>query len=87
MNNNAVIAIIISFLFIWFISPALGVFFGMMSGWIVSLMGLEPVVLTGLSHFGVNITGLSLWQVGGMLGFIGSFFRSSSSSSYKKEQN
>lgn len=63
--------------------PILQVLGGAFCGWLVSLMGFEPIILYFLHSFGVNTDGLHLWMVGawmvgaslGFIGFIGAFFR------------
>lgn len=52
----------------------LGTFFGGIGGWIVGLFFSESV-LGVLGAFGVH--GVTMWQLGCFLGFVGAFFRSS----------
>ena len=59
-----------------FIAPIIAVFCGALSGWIVGLVFADEV-MTVLSRFGVETSGLSMWQLGAGLGFVGSFFKSS----------
>lgn len=51
----------------------LGTLFGAISGWIVGWFFGETV-LHVLASFGV--TGVTMWQLGAFLGFVGPFFRS-----------
>lgn len=54
---------------------ALGVIAGIISGWIVGLF-FSGIILETLARFGVDTAGLAVWQLGGLLGFIGAFFKS-----------
>lgn len=58
-----------------FIIPLIGVVVGAFAGWVVGLF-FEGTVLGTLSRFGVNSSGLEVWQVGATLGFVGGFFKS-----------
>lgn len=51
----------------------LGTFFGALTGWIVGWF-FTDTILTGLAAFGVK--GLTMWQIGATLGFVGGFFKS-----------
>lgn len=44
-------------------------------GWVVGLFFADTII-GFLGRIGVNVDGLSMWQVGAALGFIGSFFKS-----------
>jgi hypothetical protein len=52
----------------------LHVVFGAVGGWLVGLFFGETILGT-LSRFGVDIEGLSMWQLGATLAFVGAFFR------------
>jgi hypothetical protein len=62
-----------------FIVPIVFVFCGALSGWVVGLM-FTPEIMGFLSRLGMNTDGLTMWQVGAGLGFIGSFFKANFSS-------
>jgi hypothetical protein len=59
-----------------FVAPIIAVFFGALSGWIIGLV-FTGEVMKVLSRFGVDTVGLSMWELGAGLGFVGSFFKSS----------
>ncbi len=63
-----------------FVFPLLGAFFGGVSGWIVGIFFGDAIL--GL-FAALGVKGISMWQLGVTLGFVGGFFRSSSSSSNK----
>ena len=48
---------------------------GMLAGWVVGLF-FTDMILSVLDRTGMDTAGLALWQLGGALGFIGSFFKS-----------
>lgn len=56
--------------------PILGSFFGALSGWAVSLVW-NDAILGFLSRIGVDTNGLTLWQVGASMGFLGGFLKTS----------
>jgi hypothetical protein len=58
-----------------FFGTLLGTVGGIVGGWIVGLF-FSDLILSFLGRIGVDVTGLALWQVGGALGFLGSFFKS-----------
>lgn len=62
------------------IVPILFVLCGALSGWVAGLV-FEAEILGFLARIGVNTDGLTMWQVGAALGFIGSFFKTSIPSS------
>ena len=49
-------------------------FMGAVAGWIVGLV-FEQTILDTLARFGVNVAGLSMWNLGATLAFVGSFFK------------
>lgn len=65
-----------------FTVPILFVFLGALSGWVAGLV-FEDMIMGFLSRIGVNTAGLTMWQLGGALGFIGSFFKTSISQKTK----
>lgn len=71
----AYIAIALAFIFI---APLLGTLVGAFSGWVVGFFYSGPI-LNGLQRAGIDTSGLELWQVGATLGFVGGFFRVTSS--------
>lgn len=63
-----------SALFIFF-AMLLSTIGGIIGGWVVGIF-FEGMILNALARFGVDTVNLALWQLGGTLGFIGSFFKS-----------
>lgn len=59
-----------------FLAPLLGFVFGAFAGWIVGLF-FEETIRTFMTAVGIDPTGLAMWQIGGSLGFIGGFFKTS----------
>ena len=58
-----------------FLGCVLGTLFGAFAGWVVGLFFGKTI----LSFFAaLGITGFKMWQIGAVLGFVGGFFRSSS---------
>lgn len=51
-----------------------GPLFGGLSGWIVGFLFTDPI-LDFLNRLGVRTEGMSVWQIGVALGFIGAFFK------------
>ncbi|UXO93813.1 hypothetical protein Pan1_98 [Pseudanabaena phage Pan1] len=47
---------------------------GAVAGWAVGLF-FEQTILSTLARFGVNVAGLTMWQLGATLAFVGSFFK------------
>jgi hypothetical protein len=64
------------------ISPILGAFFGALAGWCVSLVW-EVEILDFMRRVGVDTDGLTLWQTGAAMGFLGGFLKTSV---YQKEK-
>lgn len=61
-----------------FVAPLVGVLVGAFSGWVVGLFFGH----TFLHIFAaLGITGVKMYQMGAFLGFVGGFFKNSSSSS------
>lgn len=58
-----------------FLLPLLGVLFGGFAGWVVGLF-FHDTIMTFLMATGVDVSNLTMWQIGAALGFIGSFFKS-----------
>jgi len=65
-----------------FVVPIVFVFFGALSGWVAGLV-FEEEILGFLTRIGVQTEGLTMWQFGAALGFIGSFFKPNLASSKK----
>lgn len=61
-------------LIIAFISPVLGTLFGAFAGWLVGIF-FGDTILDFLSRVGVRTDGLSMWQAGAALGFIGGYLK------------
>lgn len=64
------------------IGGILGTLLGGFSGWLVGFFWEAPI-MDFLRRFGVNTSGLSCWQIGVALGFMGGFFKTSVPSSSK----
>lgn len=58
------------------VAPLIGVLAGAFSGWVVGLF-FGPTILRVLSAFAPETASLDLWQIGAALGFVGGFFKSS----------
>jgi hypothetical protein len=74
-------AIVVGMAFM-FVVPIVFVFCGALSGWVAGLV-FEKEVIGFLARVGINTDGLTMWQLGAALGFIGSFFKSSFSAAKK----
>ena len=61
--------------------PLLGSFFGAVCGWFVGLV-FGDTILGIAAQLGIR--GITMWQLGCFLGFVGGFFRGSCSSSSKE---
>lgn len=57
-----------------FLMPVLGTLIGAFIGWVVGLFFGETI-LAFLAAVGVKTVGLTMWQVGASMGFLGSFLR------------
>lgn len=73
MNLVTALAVIAGFVFL---SPLIGVLFGAFSGWIVGLF-FGPTISEFIGAFSPQAALLETWQIGAGLGFIGGFFKSS----------
>lgn len=59
------------------VGSSVGVLVGALSGAIVTWVGLGSWVSAGAAAIGLTILPTQLWQLGAFLGFIGGFFRAS----------
>lgn len=66
-----------------FFMPLVGVIFGAFAGWVVGFYWTSTI-LQFLQRFGVDTVGLEIWEIGAAIGFLGSFFKSSPSTSSSK---
>jgi predicted PurR-regulated permease PerM len=73
---------VVSLAAIYFFAAIMGPLFGGLAGWIVGFFFTDPI-LDFLRRFGVNTAGLTVWQIGAALGFIGGFFKATLSTSSK----
>lgn len=55
-----------------FILPLLGFLFGAFSGWVVGLF-FGHIILAFFSQIGLD--GFTMWEIGGILGFVGGYFK------------
>lgn len=67
-----VVSLTVVVVFFFSILSTLG---GMIGGWFVGWF-FTDLIMGGLARFGVNTAGFEVWQLGGLLGFLGSFFKS-----------
>jgi hypothetical protein len=65
-----------------FLATILGPLLGGFAGWIVGFFWTDPI-LNFLHRFGVDTAGLSVWQIGVALGFMGGFFKASQTNNTK----
>lgn len=65
-----------------FVATILGPLLGGFGGWVVGFFWTDPI-LNFLNRFGVDVAGLSVWQIGVALGFIGGFFKASQTNNAK----
>lgn len=71
------VALVALLLFVCVLLSTLG---GIASGWIVGLF-FSDLILKFFTALGLH--GFQMWQIGGCLGFLGSFFRSSNTNNCK----
>lgn len=57
-----------------FVGSIMGALFGGLSGWIVGFFWTDTI-LDFLHRFGVDTVGMTCWQIGVALGFMGGFFK------------
>jgi hypothetical protein len=77
---GAFILVAVAFLSLMVLGPLVG----MLAGWLCTLIGLEGIIRTGFAALSIVIPpDVPLWVVGGALGFLGGFFKSSTSISSK----
>lgn len=69
-----IIASALAVLGLAFIMPILGTLIGAFMGLIVGLF-FGQTILDFLAAVGVNTVGMTMWQVGAAMGFLGSFLR------------
>lgn len=74
MNAVSIMAASITFIVMLFVAPLLGCLFGAFSGWVVSLFW-DYEVLNFMARIGIDTQGLTLWQTGAALGFLGGFLK------------
>ncbi len=74
----AVVGIILFFFFAILIGPL----FGGLAGWVVGFFWTAPI-LDFLARFGVRVDGLTVWQIGVALGFLGGFFKATQTNTNK----
>ena len=65
-----------------FLGALLSTLGGAFAGWVVGMFWPHTMAIL-LAKLG--LAGVQMWQLGAMLGFVGSFFRSSTSSSSSKD--
>ena len=57
-----------------FVAPVLGTLIGAFMGWVVGIF-FGNTIMAFLAAIGVKVAGLTMWQVGAAMGFLGSFLR------------
>ncbi|MBB3411244.1 hypothetical protein FHT87_005197 [Rhizobium sp. BK316] len=67
-------SIVLFSLVLTLVSPILGVAFGALAGWLVGLV-FSTEILGFLHRIGVDTEGLTMWQLGAALGFIGGYLK------------
>lgn len=74
--NNILITIgaVVAVAFGLFLGSIASTFVGIVGGFFVGIF-FEGMILDVISRFGLNVEGLTLWQLGGAIGFVGSFFK------------
>jgi hypothetical protein len=65
-----------------FVATILGPLIGGLAGCVVGLFWTAPI-LDFLRRFGVDVAGLSCWQIGVALGFMGGFFKATQTNNAK----
>ena len=82
MLGNAIAATVVALglAVIMFITALAGASFGAFAGWVTGLIWGDEI-LTTLKAFGVKTDGLPMWKIGCALGFVGAFFKSSTTTS------
>ncbi len=73
----AVAALVVIALMFW--APLSGALFGGFAGWVVGLFWTDPIV-DFLHRLGVDVAGLTVWQIGVAMGFLGGFLKTTVSS-------
>lgn len=63
---------VLTIIAVMFLFPLLGFLFGAFSGWVVGLF-FGHIVLGFFSQLGID--GFTMWEIGGILGFIGGYFK------------
>lgn len=76
MKSLTVIAGIAGLFVVLLLSPIVGVLFGAFSGWVVGVVLPETSELF-LQYLKLQSPPSEMWQIGALLGFVGSFFRNS----------
>ena len=73
--------LIVSLMFVFAI---IGALFGAFAGWVLSMTFLGPMINHGFESFGVKSP--NLVEIGALLGFVSSFFRSHVSNKGEKDK-
>lgn len=69
---TAVLAIVV----VLFFGSLLGTLIGAVTGLVVGMFW-TPTILSTLSRFGADTTGMEVWQLGATMGFLGGFLSTS----------
>jgi hypothetical protein len=65
------------------VAPLIGVLGGAFSGWIVGFFWTDPI-LDFMRRIGVETEGLTVWQIGAAMGFLGGFLKTSTTTRESK---
>jgi hypothetical protein len=78
-----IVAGIMTLCFMLFLIFVLGPIFGALSGLVVGWL-FESSIRQVFAAFGVDLTGIAIWQLGAVLAFVGGFFRTAYTSTENK---
>lgn len=74
MTYERIFGIFFFGLIVAFIAPIISTLFGAFAGWIVGLV-FEDAIMGFLARIWVKVEGLTMWQLGAALGFIGGYLK------------
>jgi hypothetical protein len=75
-----ILTVCLMLFFILVLGPVIGALSGLVVGWL-----FEPSIRQVFAAFGVDLTGIAMWQLGAVLAFVGSFFKAAYTSTEKKD--
>jgi hypothetical protein len=71
-----IVSVFVMVLALMFVAPLAGCFLGGLSGWIAGLV-FHDEIIGFLGKIGADTNGLTTWQVGAAMGFLGGFLKTS----------